>query len=671
MWIDLRRTKGPPVNVPFDHGIDAVLERLVTYDRAMRTRTVSHFFAFVLLVSGCGDDDGTVDGGRADASADAAGVDAPDRDGGVDAFVPLPSCEEATERGWSVCEDLGDRCSVAFDDGAGCAVVCEAIGRRCVDALDTPGTGCEHDGTSLGCAPTGHGSDLCICDRAEAPDAGPLDAGMSDAGDGGGGDVVVLETRKAFPSALGLGAEDIEGGRGGAIFFVTDLANRDEGSYDPDTNTHTGTFRYALEHPDPGVIVFRTAGLAEVGSGASYTFRRDGARKTILGATAPAPGVVFYGGSFTLRGTGDWVVRGVTFLGGDGLSAGANDTFSADGPSYLALADNTFGWGADEAYSVRRFEGLLAQRNVAFEGHPDHNVGSIFAADTENAGARTMSAHDNAYIHISHRFPNAQGLETDRYEVVNQFAFNWGTRTESHKFQPVHNDINNYYRRGPRTSSSPRKMWNAHQEADSPLWNPPPQFYSAGNIMTGFFDDPDGDNRVLWFHHITSGGFTAGDPLPDSFFVDTPHPLGTDMRPRTAAEAFRYNIEGGHVGARYVVDEDGMRQRQVLPLTQGYLDDAVDGVDDHFLRAQSAFVRPTLPAAAAPYADTDRDGMADAWERLHGLVVGERDHEGVRGTWTLDGATFVNAAGYTNLEIFADWAHGGFVMLRDRAAEAD
>ena len=37
--------------------------------------------------------------------------------------------------------------------------------------------------------------------------------------------------------------------------------------------------------------------------------------------------------------------------------------------------------------------------------------------------------------------------------------------------------------------------------------------------------------------------------------------------------------------------------------------------------------------------------------------------------WTLDGATFRNTAGYTNLEIFADWAHGGFIVLRDRAME--
>ncbi|MBO6936038.1 MAG: hypothetical protein JJ863_13740 [Deltaproteobacteria bacterium] len=611
---------------------------------------------FVLLgLVACSDDDGS---GTDDLSDMEMPVDAAS-DAGRDSGPPLPACSAAADEGWEVCADDGDRCTVAFEDGEGCAAVCAAIGRTCVDALDTPGIGCEHNGTSLGCAPTGHGSDLCICDRV-ATDMGVPDGGVDDA--------IELTSRKAFPSAAGLGVEDIEGGRGGTIFFVTDLANRNEGSYDEATDTHSGTFRYALEHPDPGVIVFRTAGVASVGSGSSYTFTQDAARKTILGATAPAPGVVFYGGAFTLRG-GRWIIRGMTFLGGSDVVAGATDAFSGNGATHVALADNTFGWGGDEAYTVRRFERLLAQRNVAFEGHPDHSVGSIFAADTDNAGARLLSAHDNAYVHLSHRFPNTQGLETDRFEVINQFAYNWNRRTESHKFQARHNDIANYYRSGPRTSSMPRKAWNAHQENDSPLWNPPPQYYTAGNIMTGFFEDPDADNRVLWSHHISSAGYVAGEALPATFFVATPHPLGVDIEPRTAQRAYEYNVVGGHVGARHVVDADGVRQRYVLPLTQGYLDDAIAGTDDAYLRDETEFVMPSLPAADAPYEDSDRDGMADAWEREHGLVVGERDHEEVRDVWTLDGATFRNTAGYTNLEIFADWAHGGFVVLRDRAME--
>lgn len=612
----------------------------------------------LVVLTACGDDSGAVE--RTDMSSDTARDAA--TEGAADMSVPLPPCDSATDRGWEVCADEGDRCTIAFREGEGCAEVCAAIGRGCVDALDTPGVGCEHDGTSLGCAPTGHGSDLCICDR-DASDMGVPDMGVAD-------DAIELSTRKAFPSAAGLGVEDIEGGRGGAIFFVTSLANDDEGSFDDATGTHSGTLRYALDHPDPGVIVFRTAGVAAVGSGSSYTFSRGDARKTILGATAPAPGVVFYGGAFTIR-DGQWIIRGMTFLGGSDVVAGATDAFSSIGATHVALADDTFGWGGDEAYSVRRYERLLAQRNVAFEGHPDHSVGSIFAADTENPGERLMSAHDNAYIHLSHRFPNTQGLETDRFEVINQFAYNWNNRTESHKFQARHNDIANYYRSGPRTSSSPRKLWNAHQESDSPWWNPPPQFYTAGNIMTGFFEDPGADNRVLWFHHITSAGYVSGEPLAPSFFVDTPHPLGTDMQPRTAEAAFTYNILGDHVGARYVTDGEGRRQRYVLPLTQAYLDDAIDGTDGAYLRDEAAFSMPSLPAAGEPYEDSDLDGMPDAWEREHGLSVGDRDHDAVRAMWTLEGATFRNTAGYTNLEIFADWVHGGFVMLRDRAGEAE
>lgn len=629
-------------------------------------------FIFVLLGSACGDDDApdrdaAVDTSSTDTNiADTTSIDTSSADAFSDSGpIALPECGAAAEAGWMVCSEEGDRCSVAFDDSEGCMAVCAVLGRACVDTLDTIGSGCEDDAASIGCAPTGHMSDQCICDRASmsddggVPDAGP----MSDAGPGGS---IELTTKKAFPSAQGLGVDDIEGGRGGTLFFVDDLSNESTGTYHEETDTHTGTLRYALQHPDPGTIIFRTAGVARSDASSAYRMTRDDARKTILGATAPAPGVILYGSSFTLNGSGHWIIRGLTFLGGDSLEAGAHDTFSARGPTHLALADNTFGWGADEAYSARQFDRLVAQRNLAFEGHPSHNVGSIFAIDTLGGGSgRLLSAHDNAYVHISHRFPNVLGLENDFVEVINQFAFNWGRRTESHKFQSRHNDINNYYRSGPRTSSEPRKLWNADAENGSPFWNPPAAFYTAGNIMTGFFDDASADNRVLWFHHITRAGYVAGDPLPPSFFVDTPHPLGLDVAPRSAEDAYLYNVVGRNVGARFVVDAEGRRQLYMLPLSSAYLDDAINGTDNAYLRDQRDFVLPSLPPAGAPYQDTDRDGMADEWERGHGLTVGVRDHMEVEETWNLDGATFLNVAGYTNLEIFGEWAHGGFAVLRD------
>ena len=50
---------------------------------------------------------------------------------------------------------------------------------------------------------------------------------------------------------------------------------------------------------------------------------------------------------------------------------------------------------------------------------------------------------------------------------------------------------------------------------------------------------------------------------------------------------------------------------------------------------------PTLANGSAP-ADTDRDGMPDAWERSQGCLESGRP----------DGAVDSNADGYTNLEEF-------------------
>ena len=479
---------------------------------------------------------------------------------------------------------------------------------------------------------------------------------------------IQLNTLKAFPSAQGHGADVVTGGKGGVIFYVTSTANNESGSYDSKTKTHSGTFRYAMNHKDPGYIIFRVSGAFTFGGEREYYVSGAGkGSKTIMGGTAPYPGVVLYGHQFRVQGArdGNWIIRGLTFLGGTKLEEGVYDAFNYKAQGELVLSDNTFGWAADEAYSIADSDNFVVQRNFAIEGHPNHNVGSIFDTDVSVSGARKGSAHDNGYVHISHRFPNVRALDTDYIDVINQFAYNYNSRLDSHNFQLNLNDINNYYKKGPRSVSAPMKKWNAGTEGSS-LWKPNPKIYTSGNFITGRLENTTADNRVIWNHHVSSQGFTKDAALPSSFFINNMHPLGLDIKIKTARETYEYNIVGKNIGARFYTDAKGERIKYIHPFINAYFEDAIKGTSSAFRNNQSKFTLPSLPASAAPYEDTDHDGMPDAWERLHGLIVGVDDKESKKEIWVIDGYTFINTAGYTNMQIFDDYVHGGLKILGEQ-----
>ena len=480
--------------------------------------------------------------------------------------------------------------------------------------------------------------------------------------------VIELKTLKAFPSAQGYGSDKVTGGKGGKIFYVTSLGNSDAGSFDNSTNTHSGTFNYALKHPDPGYIIFRVSGVFLISDDTNYYLSGSNVgNKTIMGASAPYPGVVMYGQRFVIDNAskGNFIIRGLTFLGGSNLTLKDDDCFTYRNQEGLILADNTFGYGADEAFSIGNSNNFVVQRNLAFEGAPGHNVGSIISADKSDLSPRGGSVHNNGYIHITHRFPNTSGLETAYIDVINQFAYNYGSRLNSHKFQVNLNDINNYYKSGSQSSSSPTNKWNSHIERDNPLWKPSPKIFTEGNFITGIWEDVNANNRPLWVQHISNNGFTAGDPLPSSFFANSMHPLGLDINIKSAKAAYQYNIVGKNIGARFYMNSNGERIKYIHPFVNDYFQDAIEGKDRAFKNNQSAFIKPDLPNSKEAYEDSDHDGMADNWERLHGLIVGVDDKESIKETWHIDSIKFINSAGFTNIQMFNDYIHGGFVILGD------
>lgn len=83
-----------------------------------------------------------------------------------------------------------------------------------------------------------------------------------------------FQSAPAFPGAEGHG-RFVTGGRGGDIRYVTNLKN-----------SGAGSFREAVKGDAKKIVVFKVGGVIALESDISI-----GANTTILGQTAPAPGV--------------------------------------------------------------------------------------------------------------------------------------------------------------------------------------------------------------------------------------------------------------------------------------------------------------------------------------------------------------------------------------------
>lgn len=466
---------------------------------------------------------------------------------------------------------------------------------------------------------------------------------------------IVLDRLKAFPSAQGHGVDEIFGGKGGSIFYVTTLSSQNTGSWNSQKGVYEGSFRYAMEHPDPGYIIFRVGGVID---GGNILDRRIHAKKTILGGTAPYPGITILGrGYWRVKDSGksDLIVRGVNFLGTPSMKLKNDDAMTLVESTHAIFSDNSFGWGADEVFSLARSNWVTAQRNFLFEAIPGHNTGSILNANLDDRSSGGISFHNNAFVHISHRFPNIEARKEYFVDVVNNFVHNWNWRLHSHRYDFKLNDINNYYQTGDNTNNNGlRSLWNPSDYNFG--IDPDPRIYTSGNVVDGQL------TNIPWTFHISGKGYEQGEPLPSHWFVRSPHPLGTDLNVKDAQEVFDYNIKGMNIGNRYYMNENGQRVKYMLPEVKEYFDDAITGDNQAYKNDQSDF-KVDKRSSGDAYIDNDYDGMADAWEREHGLNVGLRDHESIKREWFINDVKFLNDAGFTNIQMYDDYVHGGFEHL--------
>ena len=223
---------------------------------------------------------------------------------------------------------------------------------------------------------------------------------------------------------MGWAASTI-GGAGGKIIKVTNL-----------NSSGPGSFRAAIKTAGSRIIVFEVGGIIDL-AGEYLTVKSPFV--TIMGQTAPSPGITLIKGTLAVR-TNEVIVRHLRFRVGEGSGFNA-DGMSTDG-SYNVIVDHcSFAWGCDENLTATgpRFEGsnvdewrqntshsITFSNNIIAEGllRSDYRNGYNSRGSLIHDNCTEITIARNIYASNWRRNPAFKG--GSQGVVVNNYIYNPG-----------------------------------------------------------------------------------------------------------------------------------------------------------------------------------------------------------------------------------------------------
>ncbi|RYF89451.1 MAG: pectate lyase [Caulobacteraceae bacterium] len=384
-----------------------------------------------------------------------------------------------------------------------------------------------------------------------------------------------------------------------------------------------GSLRAAVEAGGPRTVVFATAGTIRLKS----PLKISRGRITIAGQTAPGEGITLADQPLIVAAD-DVVVRFLRIRLGaesgtqaDAVTVSRGRRIILDHLSASWSVDETLAVGSrysppeDGVYDVTVQWSLIGESlNRSRHAKGRHGYGSLIRG---GHGAR-MTFHHNLWASHQARMPrpgNYNGADVDPIgpfiEFRNNVFYNWGGGHAGYNADraahAAYDVVGNAYLPGPDSGG---RLAFCEENSLSRAW-------FADNAMAGMApDDP-------WslVGCTPPEGYRANGPLAASGVVTT--------SPAAAAA-----VVLDRAGASRVRDAADLRIVAGVRDGTGRLIDSETDVGGW----------PVLKGGSAP-ADVDRDGMADAWEREHGLDPKD----------PADGALDRDGDGWTNLEDYLDW----------------
>jgi len=460
------------------------------------------------------------------------------------------------------------------------------------------------------------------------------------------------EKQPAFPGAEGFGRY-VTGGRGGAVYHVTSLA--DDGS--------EGTLRWALGKSGTKTIVFDVSGTIHLQSSLNVSI----GNVTIAGQTAPGDGICVADYPFQIKAN-NVILRYMRFRVGN-----KNVTLDgADGWDGLGAMDQeniivdhcTASWSIDECLSIygvknSTVQWCISSQSLVNSGHSKgaHGYGG-------NWGGSGITYHHNLMAHHESRVPRLGPRYTtqldERMDMRNNVFYNWGGNGCYGGEAMNVNIVNNYYKPGPGTaqiSTTKQKRIAAincrtteyvtkytDYKPTEHVWG---TFYVAGNVNPKY-SDVTADN---WKYGIRNQIDTNGNDGTFNDDVEAAMKLAEPIEfvhvtTHTAEQAYEKVLAyAGCCKSRDTLDEliVGDTKDGTATYTGSGNHKGMINTTDDMKPADAGYdwsPLPVLNSTTAPK-DSDGDGMPDEWEEANGLNANDAS----------DGSA-VASDGYTNLEVY-------------------
>ena len=469
----------------------------------------------------------------------------------------------------------------------------------------------------------------------------------------------------AFPGAQGFGAY-ATGGRGGDVYYVTNL-----------NSSGAGSLNHGIQNaPTSGrTIVFAVSGYIPIANNSdtgNKTLRLVQNKITIAGQTAPGDGIGLKDGRVLLTGNNQ-VLRHLRIRHGKYGSAG--DCLNLDSSATNSIIDHvSLMFSTDENISFfnSALDNFTMQYSTSAWGMERHNAGGLW--DLVDG-----TCHHSLWAH--HRTRNPKARPYGLLEWINNVTFHW--RTEGFIMGDSQSNVS----------------WRANVRGNYFLSIPDHQFGVDNTALSKARIASNGQPNFALFldnclHDSNNNGLLDGTDKGYSIVAGLPYP-NAGTTPGTVSYAQSATPFAGASGtATVVIDPPLTAYKKVLsnagPLRldatyAGNLRDELDSLlissvenqqsilvakdspldaNDTPSSGEALLAQPpynisnngfgTLNSATAP-ADGDGDGMPDYWESALGWNASSQDHNTALASsgGYVSGLTFMPAntpAGYTRLE---------------------
>jgi len=417
---------------------------------------------------------------------------------------------------------------------------------------------------------------------------------------------------------IGGGGNQTKGGNGGKVYVITTLTDE----LDDDGYEDAGSLRYAVEATGARTIIFRVAGTIHLRK--PLVIGDKNGSITIAGQTAPGDGICIADYPLQIKNANEVIVRFLRFRMGEKGSVDKKteyDAISVNDCNNVVLDHLSCSWSVDECVSCYGNTNFTMQycfiteslRN-SVHGKGKHGYGGIWGGKNATFHHNLLAHHDSRNPRFDHDYVNA--IYAGPIDYVNNVVYNWGGNSTYGGEGTTHgaggrriNMVNNYYKPGKATKATNRLVDPTVSCADYCIAHvggtlDPGKFFLLGNYMYGD-EEVTNDN---W-----KGSTQQGKNVEAT--ARWTNGLTALKNEQTATEAYETVL----AKAGCSLQRDAIDERIVTEVKNGnYTYSGSNGSTGGLIDTPSDVGGwPEYKGSAA--ADTDGDGIPDAWEEAHGL----------------------------------------------------